>query len=206
MASLLFDKWSLVHFVNGIVGGMIVWALPVSNAWRVVLFILGMLLWELFEWCGRRLHWTWGCCPVMWEPEDLVNSLIGDLVSGACGAAMSYPVNLVYHVSTLVRLVVGFAGGGLLYVSCGGGAQAAGTIVAVLAVALTADSTSAPQTQWLAHPLAAVAGSCLAAELGYRQGKHATIPSTAPTTNSPQPTSPGLGSPHQSSWSQVAAV
>ena len=119
---------------------------------------------------------------------------------------MAYPVNLVYHISTLVRLVVGFAGGGLLYVSCGGVAQAVGTIVAVVAVALTEDRTSASQTQWLVHPLAAIAGSCLAAELGYRQGRHATKPSTAPTTNRPQPTSPGLGSPHQSSWAQVVAV
>lgn len=74
------DAWTICHLATSTFIGFCSRVWCIHHKWVVCVVLL--VVWELFEMMGRRLHWTW--IPAWFECESELN-VAADVVVGIVG-------------------------------------------------------------------------------------------------------------------------
>ena len=82
------DTWTLCHIAVAAALGAASRQLCIRSKWTLCVFLL--VLWELFEFTGRELGWTW--VPDWFECESWTN-IAADLLLGVAGVALGLAVH-----------------------------------------------------------------------------------------------------------------
>lgn len=85
----MLDVWSISHFASGVVLGLLVAACKLSRCAALLVVLIFLVGWELFELLGHSRGWSWGAHD-WWVYESWENRWVSDLGVGVLGAALAY--------------------------------------------------------------------------------------------------------------------